>query len=646
MDATTRLARSLGPGTRLTLVAAPAASAGESAATRLLARRLLEQTGLEAQVSNAVPADASVAVLVGVPAHHPALATALAAAGLAVPESAEGYAVATAAGAILVAGSTARGVLHGAGRLLRQLDSRGGETLVPPLREVSSPVCQERGVYFATHFNNGYERAPLPEVERYIEDLALWGINTLWTWFDMNWHPAGFWDDPHSRGSQMIARLRQINTVARRLGLRVGLTGIANEGFSHQPSAALRAHPGAQRGGFYPHSQICPSAAGGRELILQNRRRVLDLIGPIDAYWYWPYDQGGCGCPQCADANGWGKTFLALGPDIARLVRERNPQADVVLSTWYMNDAELALVQAEANRPDCWFSGVLLETRRAGELRFPAGLSLSVFPEISMFDCYFVSYGCNGANPAPQRFAPEAARIARLGHGAVVYSEGFYEDLNKIIWASVLWDPERTAAEVLSEYCRYYFGAAQESLAAELIVGLEGTWGPTRLAASAAAEPARLFALAERLRERLPGQWRAAVLWHRARLDAMMRALGPERPLLTAAKQIWDEAAFADDGAQVRQRAQELRDAVALRRAGVEALFAAYWEYMRAFHLEQCTLLFRPDPYLGSADLTSLHSACEAALAVQSDDGFREALIQGLHRWLWQSPLGLDFLFL
>jgi hypothetical protein len=78
----------------------------------------------------------------------------------------------------------------------------------------------------------------------------------------------------------------------------------------------------------------------------------------------------------------------------------------------------------------------------------------------------------------------------------------------------------------------------------------------------------------------------------------------------------------------------------------VEALFAAYWEYMRAFHLEQCTLLFRPDPYLGSADLTSLHSACEAALAVQSDDGFREALIQGLHRWLWQSPLGLDFLFL
>jgi hypothetical protein len=294
-------------------------------------------------------------------------------------------------------------------------------------------------------------------------------------------------------------------------------------------------------------------------MILENRARVLGLIGPIDAYWHWPYDQGGCGCRLCSDEDGWGRTFLALGPDLARLVRERNPEADFIVSTWYMNDAEIALVQAEAAQAECWFDGVILETRRAGADTFPPGIAVSVFPEISMFNCFFVSYGRNGANAVPRRFAPEAARLAKLGCGAVLYSEGAYEDLNKVIWASLLADPERTAEDVVDEYCRHHFGAPSEGLAAELILGLEGTWGAAALAAAAPHEPARLFALAERLRggmpERWEQRWRGEVLWHRARLDAIMKELGPEKPLLAQAKQLWDEAAFADDAVQVRQRA-------------------------------------------------------------------------------------------
>jgi hypothetical protein len=125
-----------------------------------------------------------------------------------------------------------------------------------------------------------------------------------------------------------------------------------------------------------------------------------------------------------------------------------------------------------------------------------------------------------------------------------------------------------------------------------------------------------------------------------------MKSLGPDRPLLAEAKRLWDDTAFADDTAAIRADVREFVGAVTARQAGLEALFAAYWEYMRAFHLTQCTLAFRPDEYLGGADLTGLRSACDAALACQSDDGFREALVQGLHHWLWQSNLGLDFLFL
>lgn len=615
------------------------ATAPGAEAARLLARRFTEQTSLSVETTAQPPAFGAdgFTIYLGQPA------TAI---GLQQPDQPEGFALRTGKGTAAIAAADPRGLLYGAGRLLRLLDTRDGQTVLPAVTEITSPACSERGVYFATHFNNWYECAPLSEVERYVEDLALSGANNLWTWFDMNWHPEGFWDDPQSRGSQMVARLRHINAVARHLGLRVGLTGIANEGFSHQPPPELRAHPGVQRGGFYPYSQICPSAPGGREMILANRRRVLDLIGPINAYWHWPYDQGGCGCARCADADGWTKTFLALGRDIASLVRERNPGAEFIVSTWYMNDAEVALVQAEAAHADRWFDGVLLETRRAGQVAFAPALRLSVFPEISMFDTYFVSYGCNGANPAPRRFAPEATRIARSGHGAVLYSEGCYEDLNKWVWMACLWDPTRTAADVVQEYASHHFGAPQADLASELILGLEKTWGVARLSACGPEEPSRLLGLADRLRQATPGNWRAEVLWYRARLDAQMKALGPYRELLAEAKRLWDEAAFADDLSTVRRHAQSVLEAVTARQAGVEALSAAYWEYMRAFHLQHCMLAFRPDDYIGGADLGGLRSACEKALCCEGDDAFRETLIQGLHRWLWQSNLGLDLLFL
>ena len=39
-------------------------------------------------------------------------------------------------------------------------------------------------MYLATHFRNFYHRAPIQEVEAYIEDLALWGYNAITVWFD------------------------------------------------------------------------------------------------------------------------------------------------------------------------------------------------------------------------------------------------------------------------------------------------------------------------------------------------------------------------------------------------------------------------------------------------------------------------------
>jgi len=603
---------------------------------------------------------ASSVILAGQPEDHQLIVETLNRAGLEPPAEPEGYLLLVgAAGEIarswgkgmpfaLICGNDSRAVLYGLGRLLRMMDLDNPGLYCPIVTKREHPAGKERGVYFATHFNNWYESAPFEEVKTYVEDLALWGVNTLWTWFDMNWYPPGFWQQPESRGMRMINRLKGINAVARSLGMTVGLTGLANEGFKNQPPPDLRADISVRRGGFYPFSQICPSKPGGLEMILENRRKVLELLGPVDAFWYWPYDQGGCGCGACADEKGWGKTFLKIGPAVARVVKRTQSGLRFIVSTWYMSDGEMQLVYDAARRSDRWFDGILLETRRAGEARVPPDCALSV-PEISMFDCFFVSYGCNGANPAPRRFVEAAQRIAELGYGAVVYSEGVYEDLNKVVWASVLWNPEAAPEDIVEEYCRYYFGRQNTQAGKELIFGLEDTWGITRLPSASAATTKSLLSLAESLEKRLPAadwcRWRWRLLAERARLDHLMVSVGPDKELLAEAKHLFDEAGFPDDLQLFRRRAEAYRDKLRSRAEGVRQLFQAYWKYLETFHLDTVMLVFRPDQFLGSVDYEVLCKALEEALPLE-DEAMRKRLIRGFHRWFWFNGVDLDFLFL
>ena len=68
-----------------------------------------------------------------------------------------------------------------------------------------------RGMYFATHFHNFYNDAPMEEIHKIMEDLALWGQNVLCVWYDFH-HYASI-DDPAS--VEMITRLKDVLCYAR-----------------------------------------------------------------------------------------------------------------------------------------------------------------------------------------------------------------------------------------------------------------------------------------------------------------------------------------------------------------------------------------------------------------------------------------------
>jgi hypothetical protein len=556
----------------------------------------------------------------------------------------------------IVNGHDARGLLYGLGRLLRLASSNSGASLVAPrIEERHTPAIRDRGVYFATHFQNFYEGAPLEEIDRYVEEMALWGFDQVHFWFDMNWFPEGFWRDAGSPGMRMITRLRRISATAHSYGLEVGAVGVANEGFRLQPPASLKADASARRGGYYPDSTICPSREGGMNMILDDRRRVLELLGPIDVFTYWPYDSGGCGCALCMSNGSWGATFLKIGPQISQLVKQINPGARFYVSTWYMDPKERQLVYDQMKSSAPWFDGTVSETKYEGE-RGALGLSSAryaklVFPEISMFDSYGDGYGTNGANPAPDRFIEVARRTVANGFGTELYSEGFYDDLNKVVWVSILWDPNRTATEIIGEYCNYYFGAKAAPAALELITGLEQTWGAAKLSGAGSEQVQHLANLAESLQRAIPadagqGQARARALHDRAEMDALMKRIGPDRQLARASRLLFEEAGYVPDAAALRAKATGFLNDVKSRQMLIDQLFEVHWNYLEYFHMEKTTLAFLPDKMLGRIDWAPLIAPLEKALAEKDDNKMREAILKTIRRWWWFNGLTAENYFL
>jgi hypothetical protein len=366
---------------------------------------------------------------------------------------------------IVVAGGTPRGLLYGVGRLLREATYTPGCFTPGAWRGSASPMMPIRGAYFAIHFHNWYQEAPLAELERYVEELALWGYNTVFIWFDA--HHFNSIDDPAAQ--VMLERLLAVAHTARRIGLDVGLLIIANEGYGASP-VELRAQWAVQNGYHHEpvghfHVEICPSVAGGTELILhefEEKLRVFAQVQP-DYLVIWPYDVGACTCKACAPFGS--RALLPLARAEAELYRRYVPRGKVVLSTWYFDHyttGEWVGLGQAFTPPPAWVDYLLADDYGDTfppyplEHGAPGGLPVIGFPEISMYRCY--PWSGYGANPLPQHLQDVWQPAKGLLCGGFPYSEGIYEDINKAICAQLYWDPDQPTATTLRQYLAYEFG--------------------------------------------------------------------------------------------------------------------------------------------------------------------------------------------
>jgi hypothetical protein len=124
--------------------------------------------------------------------------------------------------AVRVAGGSPRGLLYGVGKFLRTSLCDGGFR-PSPWRGISEPHGSLRGMYLATHFHNWRHQAPEAEISRYVEDLALWGVNAVMVILPMI--NLQDWNDPQA--APAMAMIRQYAKTARELGLLFA-TGVNN----------------------------------------------------------------------------------------------------------------------------------------------------------------------------------------------------------------------------------------------------------------------------------------------------------------------------------------------------------------------------------------------------------------------------------
>jgi hypothetical protein len=349
-------------------------------------------------------------------------------------------------------------VLELAGRLLRN------PNLAPGEYKTEKDVC---GMYFASHNKNYYETAPLDEIYAYIDDLALWGMNTVKLWFDL------YFFENMQDGAEYAEKLKAIFKHAKSIGIKVITTTIANEAFHNSPKE-LRADWTCGHDGYiynlndHYHVELCPSIPGGLEKILEYRKEFLETFKDVefDYIEIVPYDEGGCTCKECAPwgINGFLKCCEALIP----LYKSYYPNTKIIFTIWQFGTFlgtkvefdGLKEIFASGRFPECDYI-LGSSSHQWYAYKNDLGRPIIDFPEISM--CGIVPWGGYGANPLPSRFQKAWDENGHKSSGGLPYSEGIYEDINKVVMLRLFQDGQ-SAADTVREYLAYEFKLAGELL--------------------------------------------------------------------------------------------------------------------------------------------------------------------------------------
>jgi len=418
---------------------------------------------------------------------------------------AEGYRIRTLAEgpAVVVAGNDARGVLFGVGRLLRELRTTQDRVALPSGFQVeTSPSYPLRGHQLGYRpKTNSYDGWDLPRWERYIRDLAIFGTNAV------ELIPPRSDDDAESPHFPLppLEMMVGMSRLLDAYGLDVWIW-----------------YPAMDRD--YSDPQTVAAA-------LKEWDDVFRRLPRLDAVFV-PGGDPGHTAPAVL------MPFLAR---VADVLHRSHPRAALWVSPQGFNQEWLDqfLTILEKEEP-AWLSGVvhgpqvrisMADLRKAVPSRYP----IRTYPDITHSQqCQFpvpdwdvafsLTEGREVINPRPRGEEAIFHYYQPGSIGFITYSEGCNDDVNKMIWSGLGWDPNADAGELLRQYARALVGEVDAGGFAKGLVALERNWqGPLVTNNSVEQTLSHFRDLVSRASPQARDNWRFQQAMYRACYDAYVR---------------------------------------------------------------------------------------------------------------------------
>ena len=146
------------------------------------------------------------------------------------------------------------------------------------------------------------------------------------------------------------------------------------------------------------------------------------------------------------------------------------------------------------------------------------------FPVRQWDQAFALTLGRESPNPRPYEFAAIHETYAPFTDGFVSYSDGCHDDINKMVWSMRGWNVQTDVREILVDYSNFFFGKDLANNMADGISALENNWhGPLVQNGGVEATFAFWKGMEVNATPQLNENWRWQILLLRAYYDTYTR---------------------------------------------------------------------------------------------------------------------------
>ncbi len=370
---------------------------------------------------------------------------------------ADGYRVKVSGTRVTVNGNDPRGTLFGVGYLLRRLRmERQILEVADDLQISTSPRYPLRGHQLGYRPKvNAYDGWTPAQFEQYIRDLIVFGTNAV------ELIPPRSDDDEDSPHFLLpkIEMMVEVSRICSEYGIDVWI--------------------------WYPAMDKDYSDGATVEFALKEWAEVFRRLPRIDAVFVPGGDPG----------HTRPKYLMALLEKQTESLHKFHLKAQMWMSPQSFSTEWMQEWFGIVNQQPSWLSGVVYGPQvriPLPELRakIPAKYPIRWYPDITHsrqsqypvpdWDLAFATTeGREVINPRPTQEAQIFHVYEKYTNGFLTYSEGVNDDVNKIVWSGLGWNPETPVVEILRDFGRYFIGEKFADGFAQGLLALERNWvGP------------------------------------------------------------------------------------------------------------------------------------------------------------------------